>query len=62
MLMKNSTDNIGEQTRDLLACSAVPQPTVSPRAAKEYTKEDFKAFTGLDLPVSRIQGKNNCSQ
>ena len=26
--MKNSNDTIGNRTRDLLACSAVPQPTV----------------------------------
>ena len=25
--MKNSNDTIGNRTRDLLACSAVPQPT-----------------------------------
>jgi len=30
--MKNSNDTIRNQTHDLLACSAVPQPTVPPRA------------------------------
>jgi len=30
--MKNSNDTIGKQTRDLPACSAVPQPTAPPRA------------------------------
>ena len=30
--MKNSNDNIGNRTRDLPACSAVPQPTALPRA------------------------------
>ena len=30
--MKNSNDTIRNGTRDLLACSAVPQPTVPPRA------------------------------
>jgi len=30
--MKNSNDTIGNRTRDLPACSAVPQPTVLPRA------------------------------
>jgi hypothetical protein len=29
--MKNSTDTIGNRTRDLPACSAVPQPTAPPR-------------------------------
>jgi len=32
MSMKNSNDTIGIRTRDLLACSAVPQPTAPPRA------------------------------
>ena len=30
--MKKSNDTIGNQTRDLLICSAVPQPTELPRA------------------------------
>ena len=30
--MKNSNDTIGNRTRDLPACRAVPQPTASPRA------------------------------
>ena len=30
--MKNSNDAFGNRTRDLSACSTVPQPTVSPRA------------------------------
>jgi len=30
--MKNSNDTIGNRTRDLPACSAVPQPTATPRA------------------------------
>ena len=34
MSMKNSNETIGDRTRDLPACSAVPQPTVSPRAPK----------------------------
>ena len=29
--MKNSNDTIGNRTRDLRACSAVPQPTAPPR-------------------------------
>ena len=32
--MKNSSDAIGNRTRDLLACSTVPQPTAPPRAPK----------------------------
>ena len=30
--MKNSNDFIGNQTRDLPTCSALPQPTAPPRA------------------------------
>jgi hypothetical protein len=32
MSVKNSSDTIGNRTRDLPACSAVPQPTAPPRA------------------------------
>jgi hypothetical protein len=32
MLMKNSNDSIGNRTRDLPNCSAVPQPTAPSRA------------------------------
>ena len=32
--MKNSNDFIGNRTRDLPTCSAVPQPTALPRAPK----------------------------
>jgi len=32
MPMKNSNDTIGNQTRDIPACSAVPGPTAPPRA------------------------------
>jgi len=32
MSMKSFSDNIGNRTRDLPACSAVPQPTAPPRA------------------------------
>ena len=36
--MKNSNDTIGNRTRDLPACSAVPQPPAQPRApsSEEY--------------------------
>ena len=36
MSMKNSGDTIGNRTRDLPACSAVPQPTAPPRALHLY--------------------------
>jgi len=38
MSIKNSNDNIGNRTRNLPACRAVPQPTATPRAPlTEYT-------------------------
>ena len=36
MSIKNSIDATGTQTRDLLTCSAVPQPTAPPYAAHLY--------------------------
>ena len=36
MSMKNSSDTIGNRTRDLPTCSAVPQPTAPPRAPKFF--------------------------
>jgi hypothetical protein len=30
--MKNSNDSVGNETRDLPACRAVPKPTAPPRA------------------------------
>ena len=45
MAMKNFNDNIGNRTRNLPACSAVPQPTAPPRAPPPqlhptYTKKN----------------------
>jgi len=40
MSMKNSNDIIGNRTRDLPACSAVPQPTAPPQyISKLYLKD-----------------------
>ena len=33
MSVKNSNDAIGNRSRDIQACSAVPQPTAPPRAS-----------------------------
>jgi hypothetical protein len=33
--MKNSNDTMGNRTRNLPACSAVPQPTATPRTPKK---------------------------
>jgi hypothetical protein len=39
--MKNSSDTIGYQTRDLLDCSAVPQWTALPRAPVDNHKKHY---------------------
>ena len=39
MSMKNSSDNVGNRTRDVPACNAVPQPTAPPRAPREGPKK-----------------------
>ena len=40
MSMKNYSDTIGNRTRDLLTCSAVPQPTALPRAPGSHSSVD----------------------
>jgi hypothetical protein len=35
--LKNSSDSIGNQTSDLSACSAVPQPTALPRTPNGFS-------------------------
>ena len=42
--MKNSNDTLRNRTRDLPACSAVPQPTAPPRTPSvESTLDNFNA-------------------
>jgi len=43
--MKNSSDTIGNQNRDLPTCSAVPQPTAPPRP--KWRKYNLPSETGL---------------
>jgi hypothetical protein len=40
--MKNSSDTIGNRTRDLPACSTVPQPNALPRAHLERPRLTIK--------------------
>ena len=42
MSMKNSNDTIGNWTRDLPACSAVPEPTAPPRSPMSITVVPLK--------------------
>jgi hypothetical protein len=48
MSMKNSNDNIGNRTRDLKVCSAVPQPLRHrvPHLKKIMTREKFGILAG----------------
>jgi hypothetical protein len=49
--MKNSNDIIGHRTRDLQACSAVPQPTAPPRGPLNDINRPV--FTmNVDIPSS----------
>jgi hypothetical protein len=66
MSMKNSSDTIGNRTRDVPVCSAVPQPTAPPRAQgiritqkKEWISE--KTWDEIILR-KRIKGKINVSK
>jgi len=64
--MKNSSDTIGNRTRILLACDAVPQPTVPPRAPRHISKgkaiplqartgpEDSRRLTAPDFKIIGI--------
>ena len=44
MSMKNSNSTIGNQTRDLPACSAVPQPTAVPGAPNTAVRNSNHAL------------------
>jgi hypothetical protein len=48
MSMKNPNYPIGNRTRDLPACSAVPQSNTPPRTAHYFTKRR--------PPFTRVQG------
>ena len=50
MSMKNSNDTIGNRTRDLLACSAVPQPTAPPRAPEPIAKSNVNELPHAFYP------------
>ena len=53
--MKNSNDTTGNRTRDLPACSAVPQPTAPPRVPRHYI------ISLSDKPSDRLDhGRYEC--
>jgi len=53
MSMKKSHDTIGNRTRDLPACSAVPQPTAPPRTPKERRGYSHLKEEALDRTMWR---------
>jgi hypothetical protein len=54
--MKNSNDTIGNRTRDLPTCSAVPQTTSLPRAPAVHVPQRFLLF----LVQCHTQVENVC--
>ena len=64
--MKNSNDNTGNRTRDLLACSAVPQPIAPPRAPnKNFLFLNHKFLQLFAVQLTHLQsytltGKKLC--
>jgi len=52
--MKNSSDTIGNRTRDLPTCSAVPHPTAPPRAPQRLKVIELKKTRGK-VPVDAWQ-------
>ena len=64
--MKNSCDTIGNPTRDLPACSAVPQPTAPPRAplSQQICSKKFNETFGNRINVCHkaicIEGSLPC--
>ena len=68
MSMKNSNYTTGNRTRELLACSAVPQPTAPPRATNfpEYQMKillgDFNAKVGRENIFKPTHGNESLHQ
>jgi len=61
MSMKNSNDTIGNRTRDLPACSAVPRPTVPPRdpGTSRAVSEFRHGFSDFNLEPEECIGPND---
>jgi hypothetical protein len=52
--MKNSNDTISNQTRDLPACGAVPQPTASLRGVLDFKISLYRDVTLLRLATATV--------
>ena len=51
--MKNSNDTIGNQTRDLPACGAGPQPTAPPRVPRKVRNLSNEYLNVQFIPYSK---------
>jgi hypothetical protein len=54
VLMKNSNDTIRNRTRDLPACSSVPQPTAPPRAPETLLFSHYCFSTATKVTRTRL--------
>ena len=54
--MKHSSDTIGNRTRKLLACSAVPQPTAPPRTHLHLVPKLKKKYSYNSTPRLGLHG------
>jgi hypothetical protein len=59
--MKNSSDTIGNRTRDLPACSAVPQATAPPRVTNTFIGMQIFKLIPVTLEYALLYVKNNVS-
>ena len=57
MSMKNSNDTVGDRTRDLLGCRAVPQPT-SPLHAPSWTMQLWKCQPWMVQALVMYEGRS----
>jgi hypothetical protein len=62
MSMKNTKDTIGNRTRDLPTCNAVPQPTAPPRTPRSRVKQSNIRQTGDENSNSAILSTTKCAQ
>jgi len=61
MSMKNSNDTIGNRTRGLPTCSAVPLPTAPPRTTVNYIKYIFKTMLCESVGIIKLRLVTHCS-
>ena len=58
--MKNSNDTIGNRTRDLPACSAVPQPTAPPRVTNTFIETQIFKLIPVTLEYALLNCIKQC--